>query len=171
MYRFSRNELRSRAPLVISNIDSCITSSPSIGDSRILDAGCMLALLHDAVTEYLSSISTDSNMPINRCFLDCSRLIHMPFPLFHYFRVNFSLRKAIAGYCLHNIQGILKFAHLEYRTWYFMLKQTIFSFYKIASDKFSSFCRRTDWSYTSKRKNCTHKKKVPCAGDLVMYFT
>lgn len=116
MYRFSRNELRSRAPLVISNIDSCITSSPSIGDSRILDAGCMLALLHDAVTEYLSSISTDSNMPINRCFLDCSRLIHMPFPLFHYFRVNFSLRKAIAGYCLRNIQGILKFAHSEYRT-------------------------------------------------------
>jgi len=33
------------------------------------------------------------------------------------------------------IQGDPKFMNSEYRTWYFMLKETAFSFYKIASNK------------------------------------
>lgn len=68
------------------------------------DIGCWIyvSVVAWRCYEYLSSISTDSNMPINRYFLDCSRLIHMLFPLFHYFRVSFSLRKATAGCYLCN---------------------------------------------------------------------
>jgi len=35
-----------------------------------------------------------------------------------------------------NIQGVSKFSHMEYKMWYFILKQITFSFSKIASINF-----------------------------------
>ena len=63
------------------------------------------------------------------------------------------------------IQGDPKFSHSEYRTWYFVLKETTFFFAKLRLT--SSFCKRAGWSYTSKRKNYLSnvillQKKIIC---------